>query len=158
MSQRVERTIDIEFEVVDIDRIISQDVIENNRSIDVEITVVRDQTEVVESAFVIERDIRLSLSQVNLNVDLSEYMESTDSASVLIEKFIKGDRGDKAVVRAKKSEFDRMVAAGTLDKAAWYFVTNDYDYLTQIYAGDVLIAQSDAEGSFAFPYTFPITF
>lgn len=158
MSQRVERTIDIEFEVVDIDRIISQDVIENNRSIDVEITVVRDQTEVVESAFVIERDIRLSLSQVNLNVDLSEYMESTDSASVLIEKFIKGDRGDKAVVRVKKSEFDRMVAAGTLDKAAWYFVTNDYDYLTQIYAGDVLVAQSDAEGSFAFPYTFPITF
>lgn len=158
MSQRVERTIDIEFEVVDIDRIISQDVIENNRSIDVEITVVRDQTEVVESAFVIERDIRLSLSQVNLNVDLSEYMESTDSASILIEKFIKGDRGDKAVVRVKKSEFDRMVAAGTLDKAAWYFVTNDYDYLTQIYAGDVLVAQSDAEGSFAFPYTFPITF
>lgn len=158
MSQRVERTIDIEFEVVDIDRIISQDVIENNRSIDVEITVVRDQTEVVESAFVIERDIRLSLSQVNLNVDLSEYMESTDSASVLIEKFIKGDRGDKAVVRVVKSEFERMIAAGTLDKAAWYFVTNDYDYLTQIYAGDVLVAQSDAEGSFAFPYTFPITF
>lgn len=158
MSQRVERTIDIEFEVVDIDRIISQDVIENNRSIDVEITVVRDQTEVVESAFVIERDIRLSLSQVNLNVDLSEYMESTDSASVLIEKFIKGDRGDKAVVRVKKSEFDRMVAAGVLDMAAWYFVTNDYDYLSYIYAGDVLIAQSNAEGSFAFPYTFPITF
>ena len=158
MSQIVERTIDIEFEIVDIGSVTSQDITQNNRSIDVEIVVISDQNEVVESTSFIERNISLFLSQINLSVDLSDYTESTDSASVLIEKFIKGDRGDNAVVRVVKSEFERMIAEGTLDKAAWYFVTNDYDYLTQIYAGEVLVAQSDAEGSFAFPYTFPITF
>ena len=55
-------------------------------------------------------------------------------------------------------EFEFLLQAQRLDMDSFYFVTNQYDNLRYIYAGDMLIAKSSEDGSFAFPYIFPLTF
>lgn len=75
-----------------------------------------------------------------------------------IERYIKGDKGDNSVRRLTQEEYDLLLQTEQLDLDYWYFVTNQYNSLKKIYAGERLIAQSNEEGTFAFPYTFPITF
>lgn len=157
MSQRNNRTIDVSFDIVDISQVQSS-VRQNIRTIDVEFVIISDKHDVTVTETVVERSINISLFEVNLNVDMSDYDNTDKQTQVIIDSFIKGDKGDKSVKRITKSEFDKLVATQTLDLDSFYFVTNDYDTLRYIYAGDLLIAKSNEDGSFAFPYIFPLTF
>jgi hypothetical protein len=72
----------------------------------------------------------------------------------------KGDQlyGAGGSFRLTEEEFQQVKKDHRIDKRMWYFVTDDRNRLLKIYAGNTLIAKASEDGSYAFTYTFPITF
>lgn len=156
MSELVERVIDVSIEQPYSPKVgITKS--ESTRTLDIVVTVYdTDGTSVVQTY--VERNIDIVFNQTVVDVELTKYASASKRMQAFIERYIKGDKGDNSVRRLTQEEYDLLLQTEQLDLDYWYFVTNQYNSLKKIYAGERLIAQSNEEGTFAFPYTFPITF
>lgn len=157
MSEVVERVIDVSIEQPYSPKIQIDRHIEGARSMDIEIVVYGDDNVSVVQTYV-EKNIDIVFNKSDISVELARYSGASKQMSAFIDRFIKGESGDNSVKRITQAEYDLLLETEQLDLNYWYFVTNEYNSLRKIYAGERLIAQSDEEGTFAFPYTFPITF
>lgn len=157
MSEVIERVIDVSIEQPYTPKVEITKSREGTRSLDIEITVYGDDNVSIVQTY-IEKNIDIVFNSTDIAVELARYGGASKQMSAFIDRFIRGDKGDNSVKRLTQEEYDLLLQTEQLDLSYWYFVTNQYNSLKKIYAGERLIAQSNEEGTFAFPYTFPITF